>query len=153
MPLPNDHILLQEFYAGLTPVALAEKYGVTRQGVQWRLNKLGIYIQGDNARINQLLPWNLSGHPRKRAYMQQRSYRGARAYMQRQQGQELSQRAVDDLEAFERRLSAGQILAFDPESGFSYVQRTPEDGNLIFRWPSEAPLPKGAELRVVQWST
>lgn len=137
--LPSDYELLKLVAANWTTQQIADRYGVTRQGVEYRLHNLNIRKKGPKSLITSILPWDITNHPKKRSLTNQAPFRGLRYFLQKRKGERLSNRAELDLRAFLNHVRDGKVLALDDSRGFVMVPREPRDGNLVVRWPEGVP--------------
>ncbi|MFI5877546.1 hypothetical protein ACIBAH_35005 [Streptomyces sp. NPDC051445] len=137
--LPESDLELQKLLsAGMNGVEIASIYGVDETAVYHRLRTMNIHLKGPNSPVASVLPWDIANHPDKRRLTNQAPFRGLRYYLQAQMGEKLSERAQLDLRAFLNRVRDGHVLALLDGQGFTYVPRTPEDRNLVVRWPKSA---------------
>ncbi|MFI2031387.1 hypothetical protein [Streptomyces buecherae] len=139
--LPDDETL-RKLLATMGRAEIAKQYGVSPQAVSYRRGLFNENLKGRNARLNRLLPWDLSEHPKRREFMDQYSFRGLRAYMRERNGEELGGSARSDRKSFVNHIRGGEVIALDLELGFIYVPRESRDDSLVVRWPSDVPLPK-----------
>ncbi len=124
-------------------------YDVTRQAVTKRFNEMEVYKRGDFSKLNRVLPWDFSKYSdsAKRKIWSQAPMMGLRNYVRQQLGEPISARGLESLNAFLRRVSAGEVLAVNAEEGAHYVPRDAEkDGALVVRWPDKEQKDGRAEL-------
>ncbi|MGW6597899.1 hypothetical protein [Streptomyces sp. NPDC055036] len=157
MSLPDNLELLKLEAAGLSRAEIAKKFKVTHQAVSYRLGKIGEHkrISGVSKAIS-LLPWDLSQRDNKKKLAGQASFAGLRTLLRARLGEDVSDRAREDLRAFLNHVSTGKVLTLDDRLGFIYIPREEFDGNMVIRWPKRAPrtaenlryfeLPKHEEL-------
>lgn len=138
-PLPSDFELHKKVSAGWTTQQIADFYGSTRQGVEYRLHKMDVRKKGPKSPVTSLIPWNLVEHPEKRSLTSQAPFRGLRYFLQKRMGETLTERAAKDLNAFLYRVSNGYVLALVDGTGFTYVPRRASDMGLVIRWPEDVP--------------
>ncbi|MCY0963013.1 hypothetical protein [Streptomyces sp. H27-H5] len=136
--LPGNLELQKLLAAGSTHAEIAQMFGVERQAVTKRVNGWGEYKKGENAPVTASMPWRIADRPDKVRLTNQAAYRGLRLYLGWRLGEDrkpLSERAKKDLRLFLEKINNGLVLTLDDSQGFVYVDRTPEDGRLVVRWP------------------
>ncbi|WP_030386517.1 hypothetical protein [Streptomyces sp. NRRL S-241] len=139
MGLPDNYELLALDEAGFTHEQIAAQYKVTRQAVTWRFDHhLKIKKRAHFQEVTSLMPWDVAAHPAKARLKQQAAFLGLRAYLRSRLDMEVSPRSAQAMKAFLNRVANGEVLAVGP-MGAHYVPREPADGNLVVRWPADAP--------------
>ncbi|MFD7257162.1 hypothetical protein [Streptomyces sp. NPDC059874] len=141
MALPDYADLQKLLSAGLTQPEIAKMYKVSQQAVSKRMVQRDHYRRGTNAPVTAALPWDITGRTDKARLMDQRPFRGLRYFVTDRMGFPLSERARQDLALFVNKVRDGHVLTLDDEKGFVYLPRTPEDGQLVVRWPDDPSRP------------
>ncbi|MEU1071543.1 MULTISPECIES: hypothetical protein [unclassified Streptomyces] len=155
--LPDFNTLVRLSQRGLSDDAIGKEYGTTGQAVNKAL-VLGGYRRTTTVKlVNELIPWDVKttkGVAQAGETSHHNTYpcKLLRAYMRTRLGDETITKAnITDADRFAGRLRRENVvLDYDREKGFSYVPRTPKDGNLALRWPADVPLPEDeTHLRAV----
>ncbi|MFD9561504.1 hypothetical protein [Streptomyces sp. NPDC059994] len=150
--LPDFNTLVRLSQRGLSDDAIGKRYGTTGQAVNKAL-VLGEYRRTTTVKlVNELIPWDVlttKGVAQAGETSHHNTYpcKQLRAYLRTRLGDEtITEANRTDAMRFERRLRRENVvLDYDRQKGFSYVSRTPEDGNLVLRWPAGEPLPESEE--------
>ncbi|MFE4513778.1 hypothetical protein ACFRMQ_06200 [Kitasatospora sp. NPDC056783] len=137
--LPGDSVLSERFIKGKTDEEIAEEYGCSRQAVNLARNRLKYTRRPYSNRANSLIGavWRVqtsTGH------QDENPIQVLRVWVRLRLGDDsLSARQRTEAINFEARIRReGTVLQYDPSNskGFSYVQREPQDGRLVVRWPA-----------------
>ncbi|MDH6705394.1 hypothetical protein P3T27_002104 [Kitasatospora sp. MAA19] len=151
--LPGDAELSRLYVLGFTNQEIADRYEVTHQAVHFRLKKIGIMREPIINKANSLIAmaWKVQATREPGSHHQTFPAQSLKAWIRLRLGDDqLSDRQRITAENFEKRLRReGAVLDYDPNSGFSYVPRRPEDGRLALRWPASAEKPSGRDLEVL----
>ena len=123
--LRDMHLLLKMTYD-----EIAQQYGATKQAVQIKLSTIGYAPQGRER--YKLIPWDLAPEHTK-----QRRAQLLRAHMR---DMEATGKLGSELPGFRRRLKT-KVLDYSPSEGLVFVNRSPEDEDLILRWPTDMEKP------------
>ncbi|MGJ3559617.1 hypothetical protein ACR6C2_16725 [Streptomyces sp. INA 01156] len=152
--LPDDEILLGLYREGLSDKQIAQMYGVTFQGVNYRLGKLGIQRFPEKntaaAIFEAAYPANES---RRSDYIHLNRARELFAFMRWRLGdRKLTAKQVSVAKKFAAYVEEHDVvLSLVPTSKAPWVwlPREPTDGRLVLRWPAGRELPKGPHLAAI----
>ncbi|MER5883100.1 GcrA family cell cycle regulator [Streptomyces sp. NPDC001941] len=138
--LPGDTELAKLWEAGLSHAEIARQFGVSRQAVNKRFNRMGVTPRAGQLTVTDILPWDLASFPQKGMLRQQEPYIGLRAFVRKRIGENLSARSELARKSFVAQIGKGLVLDIDPSVGAHYVKRDPKrDGTLVIRWPEDVP--------------
>ncbi|MEU5382662.1 hypothetical protein [Kitasatospora cineracea] len=151
--LPSDAELSRLFVLGAEAADIAAQYDVTPQAVYWRWNNMGLHRLPIAREVNQLIAgvWQVQSSAGAGSHWHSFPCQSLRYYLRLRMGDTLSERQAMEALRFERRLiREGAVLAYSKEEGFTYVPRTPEDGDLLIKWPDALDRPGEEEAGI--WS-
>jgi hypothetical protein len=154
--LPENPELLKLYRNGLSDKEIAERFDVTVQAVNKRLDAMGIKRQPFSTQVRIILEaaWPAKETQRSKFIGRNRA-RDLYAFLRRQLGDKgLTPNQLAQAERFERVLrEENAVLDFQPdqpEEPWVFVPRTPQDGSRVIRWPEGRELPTGKALKALE---
>ncbi|MBB5123210.1 hypothetical protein AF335_33105 [Streptomyces eurocidicus] len=159
--LPTDAELTVLVHLGLSDPEIAERYGVSKQAVQKRRDKMGLVkINPAQERVNTALKsiWDVKTDRTGEDTHHNRYFlKCVKVYMRMRLGDKISGYQKEEVARFlsqlEREKSVvhyrrkvegeqGEETADEALEGFVLVLREPSDGRRILRWPADVELPE-----------
>ncbi|RLV10218.1 hypothetical protein CTZ27_03065 [Streptomyces griseocarneus] len=153
--LPSDFELRQALQLGASNPELAGAAGVSGAAVSFHRGRLGMPFRLIATRVTQTFNDSLnvltggSGETHHNNYV----FQGLKYWMRLRLGDtDLSPRQEEQADRLvSRLLRKNKVITYNrnSERGFSVVDRMPEDGNLMVRWPVGVPLPEEDLVRAM----
>ncbi|MGW2864279.1 hypothetical protein [Streptomyces sp. NPDC001205] len=155
--LPDVHALIRMKEQGLTDDQIGAQYGVSGQAVNKALTLAGYYTRAVSKEvIEKAIPWTVKRTSSAGSHHTSYLAKAVMAYLRVAMGDDT---AKDSHRLAAKRLRArllrdGKVIDYDAESedGFRLEDREDRDGDLIFRWPADKPLPEGKVLDAITLS-
>ncbi|MCX4554124.1 hypothetical protein [Streptomyces sp. NBC_01500] len=155
--LPTDSVMIRLFHLGEPYKEIARQYGVSPQAVSKRMLGLGLERLPAANQASELLNYrwgSILTSQYGKSHHSHRAGKSLKVWLRARLGDDgLSDLQRETAAQWESRIrKKDQVLCYDRASiaGWSYRDRTPEDGRLVIDWPKDLPFPDGASRSLLE---
>lgn len=126
----TPELIRAEYAKGNGPKEVGDKYGCSRQAVSDMARRHNIFFDAARRTVHDNMPWDVP-----KEFRNQSAYRYLLAHTRYVEvgPDELTKVQLSRVRSFHRRVLQGDVLEFNPNTGFEWKHRKPSDNNLCIR--------------------